>query len=250
MKRDWKALKPFDHHGMVLTVGGMTYILTGFSLFFGDDLGRLRQTYLVVAANMFPLRIWALIFILGGVLASVSGRWPAFCTRPWGYMTLSGLASGWSAVYFLGWAFGKAPLTNINYAVLWGLMALLWWAVSGLVDPGELAMELIDLGAILVAAVAAFGAWAAQRAAAKASKQNITASGRLDAEKGAYERARAFDIQTIERQETEIKELRDANESLRRELWVVKARLARLKEAAPDLKDISDENLIALDDSE
>lgn len=97
-------------------------------------------------------------------------------------------------------------------------------------------MGLIDLGAIIVALIAAFGAWAAQRSASKTSKFNTTFSGRLDAERGAYERARAFDIETIERQEAEIRELRDANERLRRELQAVKKRLARLEHLAPDLE--------------
>lgn len=58
---------------------------------------------------------------------------------------------------------------------------------------------------ITVAAIAAGGAWAAQRAASKAT----VVSTRMDAEKEAYERARQFDLDTINRQQEEIKVLRE-----------------------------------------
>lgn len=62
--------------------------------------------------------------------------------------------------------------------------------------------EALSLG---VAGIAALGAWASQRAASKAT----TVSTRMDAEKEAYERARQFDIETIQRQQEEIKQLRE-----------------------------------------
>lgn len=96
-------------------------------------------------------------------------------------------------------------------------------------------MTPLDLGTILVALIAALGAWAAQRTAAKATKSNTIVSGKIDAETGAYERARTFDIQTIERQNAEIHLLRESNEALRRELYAVKARLARLEGLAPEI---------------
>lgn len=95
-------------------------------------------------------------------------------------------------------------------------------------------MNLVDLGAILVAIIAALGAWAAQRSAAKASTFNTAVSGRLDAEKEAYNRARALDVETITRQDTELELLRKENETLRSELRVVKVRLRRLEHLYPE----------------
>lgn len=95
-------------------------------------------------------------------------------------------------------------------------------------------MALIDLGAIIAAALAALGAWAAQRAASKASKVNTETSGRLEAEKGAYERARVFDLETIDRQNDEIDKLRVENETLKKEIVVVKTRLANLEHMIPE----------------
>lgn len=95
-------------------------------------------------------------------------------------------------------------------------------------------MTAIDIGAVLVAVIAAIGAWAAQHSAAKASKVNATVSGRLEAERGAYERARAFDIQTIAHQQQEIDNLREANLRLTKELRSVKLRLARIENLYPE----------------
>lgn len=72
-----------------------------------------------------------------------------------------------------------------------------------------LVLNPIDLGGIAVAVIAAGGAYASQRAAARASNQNTAVTSRLDAEKEAYERARQFDIDTINRQQEEIKQLRE-----------------------------------------
>lgn|SRR5512134_1401222 len=60
-------------------------------------------------------------------------------------------------------------------------------------------LDPINIGAIVVALTGAFGGWAAQRAATKAT--------RFTAETEAYNRARKLDIETIERQDKEYAEL-------------------------------------------
>lgn len=105
-------------------------------------------------------------------------------------------------------------------------------------------MEAVEIGSILVALIAALGAWAAQRSAARASTINTNVSGRLEAERGAYERARDFDIETIERQQEEMAlmrvvevELRAANDELREEIHRISNRLIYLEEdVIPDLE--------------
>jgi uncharacterized membrane protein YccC len=104
-------------------------------------------------------------------------------------------------------------------------------------------MRWLDLGAIIVATIAALGAWAAQHAAAAASRANTLVSTKLDAEKEAYQRARTLDVQTIERQDREIKELREENQRLRDELKLVKARLARLEHITPEIERLINERL-------
>lgn len=84
-------------------------------------------------------------------------------------------------------------------------------------------MHLVDIGGIIVAVVAALGAWAAQRASSKASTVNTTVASRLDAEKEAYERARQFDIDTINRQAQDIKDLREQLAQTRERLAVLES---------------------------
>lgn len=79
-----------------------------------------------------------------------------------------------------------------------------------------------EIVSIAVAAIAAGGAWASQRASSKAA----TVSTRMDAEKEAYERARAFDLQTIERQQEEIKVLRER-------LAIAESKLDKMEEHNP-----------------
>lgn len=97
-------------------------------------------------------------------------------------------------------------------------------------------MELIDFLPLAVAVIAALGAWAAQRSASSASQSNTAVSGRLQAEQGAYERARAFDIQTIQRQDEELAQVIARNAHLEEELARVKKRLATLERIYPDLE--------------
>lgn len=104
-------------------------------------------------------------------------------------------------------------------------------------------MGAVEVGSVVVALIAAFGAWAAQRAAAKASTINTAVSGRLEAERGAYERARDFDIQTIERQQAEIAELRAkeielraTNERLNEEIRKIAGRVLLLERELSELE--------------
>lgn len=69
-------------------------------------------------------------------------------------------------------------------------------------------MNWANVVSILVAILAAAAAYASQRSAAKASVINTQTVSAVDREKEAYERARAFDTETILRQDKEIEELR------------------------------------------
>lgn len=95
-------------------------------------------------------------------------------------------------------------------------------------------MGLIDLGSIIVAMIGAIAAILAQRAASKAGEANTKVSGRLEAERNAYERARVFDTETIDRQNEELKKLREENERLQKELAAVKTRLRRVEGMIPE----------------
>lgn len=111
-------------------------------------------------------------------------------------------------------------------------------------------MTPVDAGAVIVAIIAALGAWAAQRSATRASRFNTETSGRLEAERNAYERARSFDVDTIARQGRELSELRDKNYRLETMLDHVKNRLKRLEDLYPEWERLLYERLNEPDDYE
>lgn len=82
---------------------------------------------------------------------------------------------------------------------------------------------------ILVAVVAALSAAASQRAASRASSQ----TSRLDMEREAYERARAYDTETIRRQDVEIDELRSEIRDLRGQNTDLRRRVFMLEHVGP-----------------
>jgi len=94
---------------------------------------------------------------------------------------------------------------------------------------------------ILVAIIAALSAYASQRAAAKASNLNTTTTSRVDMEKEAYDRARKFDIETIERQDAEIAELRQDNKSLHEKVDVARAEARAARQEAREAHAEADE---------
>lgn len=102
----------------------------------------------------------------------------------------------------------------------------------------------IDLASIIVALIAGAVALSTARASNKASKLNVQTTSRVDMEKEAYQRARALDTGTIERQDAEIEELRQELKELkrshaeelkevRRRLWAVERENAELRKLVP-----------------
>lgn len=75
-----------------------------------------------------------------------------------------------------------------------------------------------DWAAIIVGIISVVSAVFSGRAARSAAKYNSDASianARIQAETEAYNRARRMDVETIERQDREIEEIRQHNERLR-----------------------------------
>jgi predicted RNase H-like nuclease (RuvC/YqgF family) len=91
-------------------------------------------------------------------------------------------------------------------------------------------MDPSSVTAIAVALISVLSAWLAGRAARNAAKFSADASTsneKVKAETEAYNRARAIDVATIERQDREITELREEIESLK----AAKGSLERQNEA-------------------
>lgn len=90
-------------------------------------------------------------------------------------------------------------------------------------------MDATNIASIIVAVIATGSAVASQRSSAQASKFNA----RAEAETEAYNRARAFDIATIERQDKELKDLREENKDLEEQLEILRWRISRIEHGLP-----------------
>lgn len=83
-------------------------------------------------------------------------------------------------------------------------------------------MNAVNYASVAVAVIAALAAWASARTNAKSAQNNektkadaILSVERLKIESAAFERARAMDDKTIQRQDEEIEDIRAANKILR-----------------------------------
>lgn len=127
------GLRPWKRHSTILMVAGILYGFIGFQYIVAEP-NKMREAALIVVLQMAPLKFWGGIFLLSGILTSVSSRWPPFAEK-WGYMLLTGLSGAWSAAYLTGIAFFKSPASSISQIILWGILAFIWWAISGLLNP-------------------------------------------------------------------------------------------------------------------
>lgn len=94
-------------------------------------------------------------------------------------------------------------------------------------------MDGANWAAIVVAAISIISAYLSGRAAHKAAQSNSSASvsnAKTQAEIEAYGRARKMDIETIERQDKEIEEIREENKKMNDRIRELKLDNERLHE--------------------
>jgi hypothetical protein len=136
---EWFHLRPWKRHSLVLLVTGLVYVFIGIA-YITTGPRQSRTVALQIALDWWSLDVWGGVFILSGLLAILSSRWPPF-SETWGYFVLTGLSAGWSGFYATGVIFGDSPTSNLNGALSWGLIAFLWWAISGLTNPTTVILE-------------------------------------------------------------------------------------------------------------
>lgn len=132
VRRLW-GVRPWSRHSLVLLVAGLVYIAIGVA-YFNAVVPPDRAVAIQVGLELTSIRGWGVLFFLSGLCAVVSSRWPPFAEK-WGYTVLTGLSAGWAAVYGLSIIFSNSPITNLTTFLLWNLVAFLWWAISGLLNP-------------------------------------------------------------------------------------------------------------------
>lgn len=87
-------------------------------------------------------------------------------------------------------------------------------------------MDQFNWAGIAIAAIGVISAWLAGRAAQNAAKY----SARTEAETEAYNRARKMDIETIERQDKEVKDLRQEVKDLKADNEILRKRVSLLEQ--------------------
>jgi hypothetical protein len=142
-RHPWKGIRPFKRHSLVLLVAGGVYVLIGIS-YISTGATPARRASLVVAERWMSFEAWGFVWILAGVLAIVSSRWPPV-SKTWGYMVLTGLSAAWAGFFLMGMIFADAPDSNATGTFAWGLVGFLWWAISGLLNPNDVRLHDISL---------------------------------------------------------------------------------------------------------
>lgn len=133
---DYKwGLRPWRRHSAAVLIAGGVYIALGITYLTTAPTVS-RTDSLAVALFVMPLRGWGVVWIVAGVLAAISSRWPP-ASETWGYQALSGMASLWAAFYVLGVLAMGSPVQSLTSGLVWGLIAFLWVIIAGLRNPGE-----------------------------------------------------------------------------------------------------------------
>lgn len=91
-------------------------------------------------------------------------------------------------------------------------------------------IQITAVATIIAAIIAAFAAIATQRSAAAAAVRNQTMTSRTDIEKEAFERAKGFYTDTIDRQGANIHELEDDVSNLKGRVRALEEELQRERE--------------------
>lgn len=132
------GLRPWNRHSLILTVVGVLYALVGFQYIVAESTDSRRRA-LYVVLQVAPVEFWGGVFMVTGLLAIVSSRWPPFA-ETWGYMLLTGMSTCWALTYLTGMLFFGSSLSNATQVFLWGCLAFMWWAISGLLNPDNTAV--------------------------------------------------------------------------------------------------------------
>lgn len=134
----WLVLRPWKRHSLVLLITGGIFICIGWTYILTESTSA-RVLSLKIAVNIMPIWAWGVIFIISGSLAMLSARWPE-ASEKWGYSAMAGLSAWWSCCYLAGVVLG-APGSSLSGFLIWALLPVMLWAISGLDNPHERVKE-------------------------------------------------------------------------------------------------------------
>lgn len=138
------GLRPYKRHSLVLTVGGLVYLFYGLVILFTWTHEGPRASAISAGLRVAPLTFWGALFVLAGIAAVASSRWPAF-NEKWGYIALTGQSATWAAVYLAGLLFDDNTLAETGGALVWGLQTFMWWGIAGLMNPDDVIIVEVEV---------------------------------------------------------------------------------------------------------
>ena len=128
-----KVIRNWTRHSLILIGAGLIYLGIGIGFLSAPKLVA-KDPSLKVALQWLTFHQWGWVFISCGFLAILASGWP-MGKKVWGYMLLTALSSAWATFYVLAVVFYDAPKLTWISALIWGLLAFIWWGVSGLLSP-------------------------------------------------------------------------------------------------------------------
>lgn len=137
----WLAVRPWQRHSIVLLMGGLVYLNQG-QVYLRVRLTDDRAAGLAAALHLTggSAKPWGALWVVVGLMALVSTVWPPQ-SKTWGYTALAAMSAFWGSVYGLSTLLLGAPPNNYTGLGVWWLVAVLWWGVSGLVNPDDLPLN-------------------------------------------------------------------------------------------------------------
>lgn len=129
----WRGVRPWNRHSFVLIVSGFAYVGVGLTYLLANPT-QARAFALELAFYIAPIEFWAGLFIFSGILTVISSKWPPI-SETWGYSILAAISSAWASFYILSIFLLDSPASNLSAGLVWGLIAFMWWGISGLRNP-------------------------------------------------------------------------------------------------------------------
>lgn len=137
------TVRPWKRHSLILVIAGLAHVMMGTAYLYLEEGGP-RARMLVIPLKTAPAEFWGLLFMCVGVFVILSSVWPGHSEK-WGYVVATGFSSAWSAQYLIGAYFlNEYYASNIAMGALFALIAFLYWGISGLVNPDDIAIVVVE----------------------------------------------------------------------------------------------------------
>jgi hypothetical protein len=130
--RQHLRLRPWGARGLVLVILGIIWSLLGTHYVLVPWTPNAREALFVPAA-LAPQWVWGMGWLVAGLLAIVSSRWPP-TQDSWGYVALGTTAMLWACFYLFG-ALRSDLVSGATGSLVWLAVCGLLYAVSRLAEP-------------------------------------------------------------------------------------------------------------------